>query len=120
VLHGVREERRGEKVRDPSNPPKSGRILCQFSHLVNYLFASIHPCFCVKSSPILCCDVFYFCDFWRYFWSDFRSHDLSSFSSIHSVGFGAKTSLIIYLQPWSEFMTLAPLIWRISPGSTKT
>jgi hypothetical protein len=27
VLHGVREERRGEKVRDPSNPSKSGRML---------------------------------------------------------------------------------------------
>jgi hypothetical protein len=35
VLHGVREERREEKVRDPSNPPKSGRILWWFSNLVN-------------------------------------------------------------------------------------
>jgi hypothetical protein len=40
VLHVVREERRGEerrgeKVRDPSNPPKSGRMLWWFSHLVN-------------------------------------------------------------------------------------
>jgi hypothetical protein len=33
---------------------------------------------------------------------------------------GAKTSLIMYLQPWSEFMALNPLIWRISPISSKT
>jgi hypothetical protein len=33
---------------------------------------------------------------------------------------GDRTSLIIYLQPWSESMALAPLIWRISLGSTKT
>jgi hypothetical protein len=30
------------------------------------------------------------------------------FSSIHSMDLGAKTSLIIYLQPWSESMALAP------------
>jgi hypothetical protein len=33
VLHGV--ERKGEKVRDPSNPSKSGRMFCQFPHLVD-------------------------------------------------------------------------------------
>jgi hypothetical protein len=33
VLYVV--ERKGEKVRDPSNPPKSGRILCWFPHLVD-------------------------------------------------------------------------------------
>jgi hypothetical protein len=32
VLHGIRDER---KVRDSSNSPKSGRMLWQFSHLVN-------------------------------------------------------------------------------------
>jgi hypothetical protein len=34
VLYGVREERRGEKVRDSSNPVKSERMLWQFLHLV--------------------------------------------------------------------------------------
>jgi hypothetical protein len=29
-------------------------------------------------------------------------------------------SLIIYLQPWSESMALAPSIWRISLISPKT
>jgi hypothetical protein len=33
---------------------------------------------------------------------------------------GAGTSLIIYLQPWSESMALAPLISWISPHSPKT
>jgi hypothetical protein len=36
------------------------------------------------------------------------------------VGLGARMSLIIYLQPCSEFMALAPSIWQISPDSTKT
>jgi hypothetical protein len=45
-----------------------------------------------------------------YFWPEFLSHDLRSFSSIPSMGFGVRRSLIIYLQPWSESMALAPLI----------
>jgi hypothetical protein len=65
-------------------------------------------------------NVFHFHDFQRYFWPDFLSHDLRSFSSIPSIGLGARMSLIIYLQPCSEFMTLAPLIWRISPEFPKT
>jgi hypothetical protein len=35
VVHGVRGEGRGEKVRDPSNPPKSGRMLWSFPHIVD-------------------------------------------------------------------------------------
>jgi hypothetical protein len=45
----------------------------------------------------------------------FLSHDLRSFLSIRSMGLGTTTSLIIYLQPWSESMALAPSIWQISP-----
>jgi hypothetical protein len=67
--------------------------------------------FLIESSPILSCNVFYFCDFQRKFWHDFLSHDLSSFSSIPSVDLGARTSIIVYFQSWSESMTLAPLIW---------
>jgi hypothetical protein len=36
------------------------------------------------------------------------------------MGLGARTSLIIYLQPWSESIALAPSIWQISPVSSKT
>jgi hypothetical protein len=32
---------------------------------------------------------------------------------------GARTSLIIYLHPWSESIALAPLISQISPDSSK-
>jgi hypothetical protein len=39
--------------------------------------------------------------------------------SISSMGLGARTSLIIYLQAWSESMALDPLIWRISLISPK-
>jgi hypothetical protein len=45
----------------------------------------------------------------------FLSHDLRSFLSIRSMGLGTTTSLIIYLQPWSESMALAPSIWQIFP-----
>jgi hypothetical protein len=45
-----------------------------------------------------------------YFWPDFLSHDLRSFSSIPSMDLDARTSIIIYLHPWSESMTLAPPI----------
>jgi hypothetical protein len=43
-----------------------------------------------------------------------------SFSLIPSMDLGVKMSLIIYLQPWSEFMALAPSISWISPHSLKT
>jgi hypothetical protein len=36
------------------------------------------------------------------------------------VDLGARMSLIIYLHPWSEFITLAHLISRISPDSSNT
>jgi hypothetical protein len=45
---------------------------------------------------------------------------LRSFSSIPSVDLGARTSIIIYLQPWSESMALASSISRISPRFPKT
>jgi hypothetical protein len=107
-------------VRDLPNLPKRGRMFGWFPHLVNSCFASIHPCVWIKISPILSCNVFHFHDFWRYFWPDFRSHDLRSFSSIPSVGLGARKNLIIYIQPWSESIALAPSIWWISPESPKT
>jgi hypothetical protein len=50
----------------------------------------------------------------------FSAHDLRSFSLIPSMGLGAWTSLIIYLQAWSESMALAPSIWWISHVSPKT
>jgi hypothetical protein len=78
-----------------------------FPYLINTRFASIHPCVWIKSSPILSCKVFHFRDFQRYFWPDFLSQDFRMFSLIPSVGLAARTSLIIYHQPWSESMTLA-------------
>jgi hypothetical protein len=45
---------------------------------------------------------------------------LRSFSLILSIDLGARKSLIIYLQSWSESMALAPSIRWISPGSPKT
>jgi hypothetical protein len=36
------------------------------------------------------------------------------------MGLGARTSLIIYLQPGSESMALAPSIWWISPVSSES
>jgi hypothetical protein len=77
-------------------------------------------CVWVKSSHILCCNIFHFHEFLRYFWPNFRSHDLMSFLSIFSVSLGARMSLIIYLEPWSESIALAHLIWRVSPVSPKT
>jgi hypothetical protein len=44
------------------------------------------------------------------FWSNFRSHNLKSFSSISSMDQGARVSLIIYLHPWSGSMALDPSI----------
>jgi hypothetical protein len=79
-------------VRDLPNLSKRGRMFGWFSHLVNSYFASIHPCVWIKISPILSCNVFHFHDFWRYFWPDFRSHDLRSLSSIPSVGLGDRKS----------------------------
>jgi hypothetical protein len=64
----------------------------------------------VESSHILSYNIFHFHDFWRYFWPNFLLHDLMSFSSISSMDLGAKMSLIIYLQSWSESMSLAPSI----------
>jgi hypothetical protein len=63
----------------------------------------------------LSCNVFYFRNFWWYFWPDFRSRDLRSFSPIPSMGLGARMRLIIYLQPWSESMALAPSIYGFLP-----
>jgi hypothetical protein len=68
---------------------------------------------------MLCYNVFHFRDFWMYFWLDFLSRGLRSFSSIPSVGLGARTSLIIYLQPCSESMTLASSFCWILPFSPK-
>jgi hypothetical protein len=107
-------------VRDLPNLSKSGRMLGWFSRLVNSWFASIYQCFRVKSSPILSCNIFHFHNFQRYFWPDFRSCDLRSFSSIPSMGLGARTSLTIYLQHWSKSIAVASLTWRISPEFTKT
>jgi hypothetical protein len=39
---------------------------------------------------------------------------------IPSMNLGARMRLIIYLQPWSESMALAPSISWISPRSPKT
>jgi hypothetical protein len=89
-------------------------------HIVGTLFASIYLCVWAKSSPILSCNVFHFSYFQMYFWPDFLLCDLSSFSSIPSMDLGAKASFIIYLQPWSEYMALAPSISRISLCSPKT
>jgi hypothetical protein len=83
-----------------------------FSHLVDSLFASIHPCVWVKSSPILCRNVFHFLDFWRYFWPDFCSCNLKSLSSISSMGKVARMSLNMCPQSWGNQMALAPSIWR--------
>jgi hypothetical protein len=118
VLHGVRQERR-----------ESERSLQSSKEWEDVVVVSA-PCkllICINTSvclskiiSYLVLQCFHFCDFWMYFWPDFLSHDLRSFSSIPSVGLAARMSLIIYLQPWSESMALAPLIWWVSPISSKT
>jgi hypothetical protein len=56
---------------------------------------------------LLCCAAMFFIFMiFEYFWPNYRSHDLRSFSSITSVGLGARLSLIIYLQSWNETMVL--------------
>jgi hypothetical protein len=57
--------------------------------------------------------------FSEYFCLIFHLWAWRSFSSIPSMDFGARTSLIIYLQPWSESMALAHSISWISPRSPK-
>jgi hypothetical protein len=70
---------------------------------------------------LLCCAAMFFIFvIFEYFWADFQSRVLRSFSSIHFVELGVRTSLIIYLHPWSESMTLAPSILWISPDSSNT
>jgi hypothetical protein len=91
-----------------------------FSHLVDSWFTSIYLYVWAKFSPILSCNVFYFCDFQMYFWSDFWLHNLISFYLIPSMDLGARTNLIIYLQPWSECMVLTSSISQISPSSPKS
>jgi hypothetical protein len=49
------------------------------------------------------------------FFTRFLISLFGEFSIIPFTGLGARTSLIIYLQSWSESMTLAPSIWWISP-----
>jgi hypothetical protein len=53
------------------------------------------------------------------FLPDFSSVGLEEFF-FNSFDLGARTSLIIYLQPWNESMALAPLISWISSHSLKT
>jgi hypothetical protein len=96
VLYGVREESR-ESERSLQSSKEWEDIVAVFAPWV-------------KSSHILCYNVFHFCDFWRYFGPDFLSRDLRSFSSIPSMGLSARTSLVIYFQPWSESMALVPSI----------
>jgi hypothetical protein len=57
--------------------------------------------------------VFLFCDF-GVFLPDLSSVSLEEFFFIPSVGLGARMSLIIYLEPWSESVAVAHSIWRIS------
>jgi hypothetical protein len=64
-------------------------------------------------------DHFSFYDF-EVFLPDFSSTDLEEFFFNSYVDLGARMSLVIYLQSWSEFMTLAPSISCISPRSHKT
>jgi hypothetical protein len=41
-------------VRDLPNLPKSGRMFGWFPHLVNALFASIHPCVWIEPPLSMC------------------------------------------------------------------
>ena len=53
----------------------------------------------------------FFCDFRSYFWTIFWSRDLTSFSSIPSMGKVAIMMLIMCPQSWVNPLALAPSIW---------
>jgi hypothetical protein len=97
-------------------------ILCKiyfwkvFHKYYNFICTPI----CTKFLFLQKVGVTHFYDFQRHFLPDFLLCDLRSFSLIPSMDLGARTSSIIYLQPWSESIAQAPSISRISTGFPKT
>jgi hypothetical protein len=53
---------------------------------------------------------FFFFVIFGVFLPDFSSMSLEEFFSIHSMDLGARMNLIIYHQPWSEYMAPTPSI----------
>jgi hypothetical protein len=90
----LKEERR--EVRDLPILPNSKRMFGWFPHLVNSCFASRCVSFGVESYPILICNIFHFCDFWRYFWPDFD------------------------FMIWGVFLRFLPWIWVLGWASSST
>jgi hypothetical protein len=103
-------------VRDLSNALKSGRIMLWFPHRLDVWFSQYSWYLCVNLVSKLYGSFFFFVIL-EYFCPILHPWVWTCFSSISSMNLGTRTSLIIYLQYWSESMSLAPLISRISPRS---